>query len=71
MIINDGDVFDIGQTVNGISKFLMFNDTWYYFERGMTTEYEYPQEDLTNLVLNVSGIEDITYLGNIFQILND
>ena len=30
--IKNGDVFDIGQTVNGVSKFLWFNGKWYYFE---------------------------------------
>ena len=29
--IEHGDVFDIGQTVNGVSTFLWFNDKWYYF----------------------------------------
>lgn len=67
--ILNGDVFDIGQTVNGISKFLWFNDKWYYFEERMTHEYEYDQEDLTATVLNESGMEDITYLGNILYMV--
>jgi len=65
-IIN-GDVFDIGQTVNGVSKFLWFNKKWYYFEERMTREYEYDQEQLHETVLNESGLEDITYLGNILE----
>ena len=32
-IVKNGDVFDIGQTVNGVSKFLWFNQKWYYFEQ--------------------------------------
>lgn len=63
--INNGDVFDIGQTVNGVSKFLWFNSKWYYFEERITWEYEYNQEDLTKTVLNVSGLDNITYVGNI------
>ena len=63
--IFNGDVFDIGQTVNGVSKFLWFNSKWYYFEERITREYEYSQEDLSTTVLNESGMEDITYLGNI------
>lgn len=48
--IKNGDVFDIGQTVNGVSRFLWFNGKWYYFEERMTWEYEYDQEDLTTVV---------------------
>ena len=65
--IKNGDVFDIGQTVNGVSKFLWFNEKWYYFEERMTREYNYGQEDLSATVLNESGLEDITYLGNILE----
>ena len=43
--IKNGDIFDIGQTVNGISKFLWFNNKWYYFNEIMSYEYQYPQED--------------------------
>lgn len=65
--IKNGDVFDIGQTVNGVSKFLWFNEKWYYFEERWTREYNYDQEDLSSTVLNKSGLEDITYLGNILE----
>jgi hypothetical protein len=65
--IKNGDVFDIGQTVNGVSRFLWFNGKWYYFEERMTWEYEYDQEDLTAVVKNESGLEDITFLGNILK----
>ena len=64
MEIKDGDVFDIGQTVNGISKFLWLNNTWYYFEERMTYEYQYDQEDLTKLV-NDNEFDEVTYCGNI------
>ena len=50
MIINNGDIFDIGQTVNGVSKFLWFNEKWYYFEERLSREYEYDQHELTKLV---------------------
>ena len=65
--IKNGDVFDIGQTVNGVSKFLWWNKKWYYFEERLTHEYEYDQEDLTAVVKNESGLEDITFLGNILK----
>ena len=64
-VIKNGDVFDIGQTVNGVSKFLWFNDKWYYFEERITREYEYDQEALTKLVVDEFELEDVTYLGNI------
>jgi hypothetical protein len=67
-IVKNGDVFDIGQTVNGVSKFLWFNQKWYYFEERITREYEYSQEDLTKLVVDEFEEEEVTYLGNILEI---
>ena len=67
-IVKNGDVFDIGQTVNGVSKFLWFNQKWYYFEERITREYEYNQEDLTKLVVDEFEEEEVTYLGNILEI---
>jgi hypothetical protein len=66
--IKNGDVFDIGQTVNGISKFLTLNGCWYYYEDTMSREYEYNHKDLTDSVLNKSELEVITFLGNIFTL---
>ena len=65
--IFNGDVYDIGQTVNGVSKFIYYNDKWFYYREDMTREYEYPQEDLTALIENVNEVEDVTYIGNIFH----
>ncbi len=64
--IKNGDVFDIGQTVNGVSRFLWFNNKWYYFVETMTREYEYSQEDLTKLV-KTNDFEEVTHLGNILD----
>jgi hypothetical protein len=64
--IENGDVFDIGQTVNGVNKILWFNNTWYYFEERMSWEYEYDQRDLTKLVLE-KEFEEVTLLKNIFK----
>jgi hypothetical protein len=66
MTINNGDVFDIGQTVNGVSKFLYFNDKWYYFEERLSREYEYDQNELVNVVLNINESHGITFIKNIF-----
>lgn len=65
--IQNGDAFDIGQTVNGVSRFIMFNDKWHYFERRITRVYEYDQVDLTKTVNNNDGMENIKFLGNIFD----
>jgi hypothetical protein len=67
MIINNGDVFEIGQTVNGVSKFLFFNDKWYYFEERISREYEYDQKELSKVILNENEFEEITFIKNIFN----
>lgn len=64
--IKNGDVFDIGQTVNGVSKFLWFNDTWYYFEERLSSKYQYDQLQLTNLILE-NEFEEVTFIKNIFK----
>lgn len=67
MEIQNGDIFDIGQTVNGVSRFIMFGDKWHYFEKRLCRVYEYDQDDLTKTVLNENGLEDITFVGNVFD----
>jgi hypothetical protein len=66
---HNGDVFDIGQTVNGVSKFLYYNDKWFYYSERITREYEYPQEDLTKYINDdkMKGWDEVNYLGNIFS----
>jgi hypothetical protein len=66
MKINNGDVFDIGQTINGVSKFLWFNNQWYYFIGRMSWEYEYDQNDLTKLVRD-NEFDEVTFIKNIFN----
>lgn len=66
MQINNGDVFDLNQTINGVSTFLWFNDKWYYFVGRITREYEYPQQDLTDLVTE-NEFEEIKWVANILQ----
>ena len=65
----NGNVYDIGQTINGVSRFLFFNYRWYYFVEGFTNEYEYDQQDLTKLVTE-NEFNEVNLLGNIFEILN-
>jgi hypothetical protein len=65
-VINNGDVFDIGQTINGVSRFLWFNDRWYYFVNRVTREYEYSQKELTDSMSDENEV-CVKYLGNILN----
>lgn len=67
--IANGNVYDIGQSVNGVKKFLWFNKTWYYFEKRMTSKYEYDQKSLTKLVKE-NEFNEVTLLGNIMNLEN-
>ena len=66
---HNGDVFDIGQTVNGVSKFLYYNDKWFYYSEHITREYEYSHEDLTKLIHDdkMNGRDEVKFLGNMFS----
>ena len=64
--VNNGDVFDIGQTINGVSKFVWLNGKWHYFDKSMSYEYQYDQNDLTKLVLT-NEFNEIILLGNILN----
>ena len=64
--IVNGNVYDIGQTINGISRFLYLNGRWHYFESRKSMEIEYSQEGLTRLV-NDNDFNEIKLLGNIFE----
>lgn len=66
--IKNGDVFDIGQTINGISKFLWFNNKWYYFDENMSYEYQYDQKDLTKFITE-NEFNEIKFIWNIFNII--
>ena len=69
MKIRNGDVYDIGQTVNGVSKFIYFNDKWHYYREDITIEYEYSQEVLTKFIHDdkINELDEVTFLGNIFS----
>ena len=69
MKIFNGDVYDIGQTVNGVSKFMLYNNKWFYYQEDMTREYEYAHADLTQLIYDdkMNGFDEVTFLGNIFS----
>jgi len=68
--IKNGDVYDMGQTVNGVSRFLLFNEKWHYFEERLSKEYEYDQDELTKLVKEAyeNDFNEVKYIGNIFTL---
>jgi len=68
--IKNGDVYDMGQTVNGVSRFLFFNEKWHYFEERLSREYEYDQDELTKLVKESydNDFNEVKYIGNIFTL---
>jgi hypothetical protein len=66
MCILDGDVYDIGQTVNGCQRFLYIDNMWYYFDEQILHQYEYDLEELIKLVSESDYVE-VKFLGNIFK----
>ena len=63
-VISNGDVFDIGQTINGVSTFLFLNDNFYYFTFRHSAEYEYDQNDLYHLI---ESDDNVVFVKNIFK----
>ena len=69
-MIKNGDIWDIGQTVNGNSRFLYLNDKWFYAtgynkELFISLIYQYDGSELTKSI--TEDYDDETKLiGNIF-----
>jgi hypothetical protein len=65
----NGDVYDIRQTINGVSKFIRINGSWNYYSERLMCEYEYDVLDLSKLIADgiVTGDESIQFLGNVFS----
>lgn len=73
-MIKNGDIWDIGQTVNGNSRFLYLNDKWFHAtgyaslvnkELFISSIYQYDSSELTKLI--TEDYDDETRLiGNIF-----
>jgi hypothetical protein len=66
--LKKGDIYDIGQTVNGVSRFLYLDNKWYY-ARSIVLKYNYDDEELTNLILEETplGLDYVKLIGNIFD----
>lgn len=68
--VKNGDIWDIGQTVNGNSRFLYLDSKWYYavgYEKEMFKSelYQYDGGELTKLI--TEDYDDETkFIGNIF-----
>ena len=69
MELKNGNVYNIGQSINGIQNFLYLGDTWFYYRKDFTREYEYDQAELTRLVKENESAE-VTLVGNIFNALS-
>jgi len=63
--MKDGNIYDIGQTVNGVSRFLYLNNKWYY-ARSLVFIYNYNHNDLTKTVLE-DDFDEVKLIGNIFD----
>jgi hypothetical protein len=74
-VIRNGDIWDLGQTVNGVSRFAYINNKWYYYETRTTSdseelaEYEYDHHSLFKAVIEdaTGGWDECKRIGNIFD----
>lgn len=69
MEFENGDLYDIGQVVNGVSRFVLLNHKWWSFEKEKFGEYEGSHVDLSDWIRCgvVVGDEGVKYLGNVFD----
>lgn len=71
--IQNGDIFDIGQTVNGTSKFVILKTIddveirYLNHDGSLGPKYEYNQSAIMKAIENVDDMEEITFVGNFFQ----
>jgi len=64
MKINNGDVFDIGQTINGVSRFLWLDGNWYYYEKPIKRLDEYNTLELIKIITD-NEFDEVTFVKNI------
>jgi hypothetical protein len=62
--MKDGDIYDLGQTVNGVYRFLYLDNKWYY-ARSLVMRYNYDESDLTKTVTDDVDLS-VKLMGNIF-----
>jgi hypothetical protein len=73
MTFFNGDVYDIGQTINGISKFIFIDGKWHYYSDRLMRQYEYDHNDLSDIIYQdkMNGWSDVKFMGNIFAYIAD
>jgi hypothetical protein len=82
-IIKNGDIWDIGQTVNGVSRFVFIDGIWYYYEErtlfpktgipNSLTEYEYGMHSIAEVICDDAAMGDFKCrrVGNINDLMDD
>jgi hypothetical protein len=69
--MKDGDIYDIGQTVNGVSRFLYLENKFvvgigkWYYARSIVMRYNYDESELTKTV-KLDEDDSVKLIGNIF-----
>ena len=63
--MKDGDIYDIGQTVNGISRFLYLEYGKWYYARSVVFRYNYCECELTKAI-TLDEDDSVKLIGNIF-----
>jgi hypothetical protein len=75
-VIVNGDIWDIGQTVNGVSRFILLDNIWYYYEewaphelRDHLVEYQYGHSFLTEAIMDDArlGFDECKWVGNVLD----
>jgi hypothetical protein len=62
--MKDGDIYDLGQTVNGVYRFLYLDNNWYYAS-SLVMRYNYDESDLTKTVTDDVDLS-VKLMGNVF-----
>lgn len=83
-IVKSGEIWDIGQTVNGVSRFVFIDNIWYYYEDRMlyndpkksaapNTLSKYEYESLTRLIIDdaMHGHFECRRVGNVNDMMGD
>lgn len=65
----NGDVYDIGQTINGISTFIFIENRWHYYTERLMRRFEYNEDDISSTIREdkLMGFDQVTFLGNVFS----
>jgi hypothetical protein len=74
-VIVNGDIWDIGQTVNGVSRFILLDNIWYYYgewaPHGLQdhlVEYQYGHSALTvGIMYDAIGFDECKCVGNVLD----